>query len=135
LEKALSKPGSTWDVPLRGADTLTIPDKPATIRVSGYVNYPTSIMWEKGRSWSWYIARAGGYADSADAGKVWVRYADGSILSRDYGLEDPDPGSEIVVPKAPPPEKMKTAEKVAIFGSLASTLLTVVTVMILLKQN
>lgn len=135
LEKALAKPGSTWDVPLRGADTLTIPDKPATIRVSGYVNYPTSIMWEKGRSWNWYIARAGGYADSADAGKVWVRYADGSILSRDYGLEDPDPGSEIVVPKAPPPEKMKTAEKVAIFGSLASTLLTVVTVMILLKQN
>ncbi len=135
LEKALAKPGSTWDVPLRGADTLTIPDQPATIRVAGYVNYPTSIMWEKGRSWSWYIARAGGYADSADAAKVWVRYADGSILSRDYGLADPDPGSEIVVPKAPPPEKMKTAEKVAVFGSLASTLLTVVTVMILLKQN
>jgi protein involved in polysaccharide export with SLBB domain len=135
LEKALAKPGSTWDVPLRGADTLTIPDQPATIRVAGYVNYPTSIMWEKGRSWSWYIARAGGYADSADAAKVWVRYADGSILSRDYGLADPDPGSEIVVPKAPPPEKMKTAEKVAVFGSLASTLLTVVTVMILLRQN
>lgn len=135
LAKALSKPGSNWDVPLRGGDTLTIPDQPATVRVSGYVNYPTSIMYEKGRSWKWYIARAGGTADSADADKIWVRYADGSILSRDYGLQDPDPGSEIVVPKAPPPEKMKTGEKVQIFGSLASTMLTIVTVVVLLKSN
>lgn len=135
LAKALSEPGSHWDVLLRGGDTLSIPDQPATVRVSGFVNYPTSIMYEKGRSWKWYVARAGGYADSADADKIWVRYADGSILSRDYGLEDPDPGSEIVVPKAPPPEKMKTGEKVQIFGSLASTMLTIVTVIVLLKTN
>lgn len=135
LEKVIEKPGSRWDVALRGGDTLTIPDKPATIRVSGYVNYPTSIMYEEGRSWRWYVARAGGYADSADEDKVWIRYADGSILSRDYGLADPDPGSEIVVPKAPPPEVMKTGEKVQIFGSIASTMLTIVTVIILLKTN
>lgn len=135
LTKALSKPGSRWDVPLRGGDTLIVPDKPATVRVSGYVNYPTSIMYEEGRSWKWYVARAGGYADSADEDKVWIRYADGSILSRDYGLKNPDPGSEIVIPQAPPPETMKTGEKVQIFGSLASTMLTIVTVIVLLKTN
>lgn len=135
VAKALQNPDERWDVPLRGGDTLTIPDRPATVRVSGYVNYPTSIMYEKGRSWKWYLARAGGYADSADPKKVWVRYADGSILSRDYGLENPDPGSELVVPKAPPPEKMRTAEKVQIFGSIASTLLTIATLVLLLKNS
>lgn len=135
LSKAMEKPGSAWDVPLRGNDTLTIPDKPATVRVSGYANYPTSIMYEEGRSWKWYVARAGGYADSADEDKVWIRYADGSILSKDYGLVDPDPGSEIVIPKAPPPETMRTAEKVQMYGSIAGTLLTLVTVIILIKSN
>jgi protein involved in polysaccharide export with SLBB domain len=135
LPQALSKPGSKFDIAMRGDDTLRIPDRPATVRVSGWVNYPTAVMYEKGRSWKWYVAQAGGFSDSANTKGVWVRYADGSILSRDYGLDDPDAGAEIVVPKAPPKRELTATEQVQIWSGIVGIAMTVATLVVLVTKN
>lgn len=134
--RALSDPGGNDDLVLRGGDTLLIPSRPATVTVSGRVNDPSNIPWRQGKSWKWYVSMAGGMTDSADGDRLYLRLADGSIQTRDYGIDSlPNPGSEIVVPFRKPPEPLKYTDIIGALGATASLILSAVTIFLLVSKD
>ena len=131
LEKALDQPDSQFDVILAAGDEIRVPEMLHTVKVIGEVGFPTSIVYQKGKSLGYYVDRAGGYADGADKWKTRVVYPNGlsrpiKKIWRDPGVM---PGSTIVVPVKPPPEgvgKLETLKEIAaIFASVATIYLVI----------
>lgn len=136
FNKALKDKGGYDDLPLRGGDVIVIPMRPATVTVKGRVNSPRNIVWREGKSWKWYIQQAGGYSDSADEDRVYVRYADGSVQTRDGGISDkPNPGSEVIVPFRKPPEPTTFGEILTGVNAIMATVLTGLGIFVLINQN
>lgn len=106
LPGVLRAPGTGEDVILQPGDSVHVPEYIPIVRVMGAVNSPTSVRYERGKGFGYYIANAGGYASDADKGRASVRYADGSARVRSRFLmftshPEPGPGSTIVVPTRP----------------------------------
>ncbi|HXV87334.1 MAG TPA: SLBB domain-containing protein, partial [Gemmatimonadales bacterium] len=106
LTAALTSPGQAEDLVLQPGDSLFVPEHNPTVRVTGAVNSPVSVRYVEGRGLDYYIGNAGGYASSADKGRVSVRYADGSARVRTRFLmfssyPPPGPGSTVFVPAKP----------------------------------
>ncbi|MCP4184862.1 MAG: hypothetical protein GY761_16340, partial [Hyphomicrobiales bacterium] len=126
LEKALDKPDSEHDIILAAGDEIIIPSTPHTVKVAGAVSFPTSIVWEKGKTLGDYVSRAGGYTDGADKWKTHVVYPNGMSKQIKHRWFDPSvmPGSVIVVPTQKPDSgdsKISTLKEIAsIFASIAT---------------
>ncbi len=58
LKDAIDKPGSSADIYLRNGDILEIPNSSQTVRVSGTVQTPTSMIWVDGSTSSTLAASA-----------------------------------------------------------------------------
>lgn len=134
LEKAMKNPGSLDDVRLREGDELVVPQFSNTVKISGEVMYPISINYEKGKPLSYYIKRAGGYADRAHKSHVYTIYMNGSVeqLGR-RSSKSIQPGCEIVVPTKPQRNKMTPQEMMTIGTSTASIATMIATLVNILK--
>ena len=134
LEKAMQNPGSLDDVRLREGDELVVPQFSNTVKISGEVMYQISINYEKGKSLSYYIKRAGGYADRAHKSRVYTIYMNGSVeqLGR-RSSRSIQPGCEIVVPTKPQRNKMTPQEMMTIGTSTASIATMIATLVNILK--
>ena len=134
LEKAMQNRGSLDDVRLREGDELVVPQFSNTVKISGEVMYPISINYEKGKSLSYYIKRAGGYADRAHKSRVYTIYMNGSVeqLGR-RSSRSIQPGCEIVVPTKPQRNKMTPQEMMTIGTSTASIATMIATLVNILK--
>jgi len=136
FKKALADKGGYDDLPLRGEDIIVIPIRPATVTVKGRVNSPRNIVWREGKTWKWYIQQAGGYSDSADEDRVYVRFADGSVETRDNGISSaPNPGSEVIVPFRKPPEPTTVGNVLTGLNTIMATIMTGLGIFILIQQN
>lgn len=136
FNKALADKGSYDDLPLRGGDVIVIPMRPATVSVKGRVNSPRNIVWREGKSWKWYIQQAGGYSDSADEDRVYVRFADGSVETRDNGISDkPNPGAEVIVPFRKPPEPTTVGNVLTGLNTIMATIMTGLGIFILIQNQ
>ncbi|MBQ5740445.1 MAG: SLBB domain-containing protein [Bacteroidaceae bacterium] len=98
LDKAISNPGSVYDVVLREGDELILPVYPSTVRVDGSVLSPNEITYEPGKSVSYYIEQAGGYSDNAKKRKKYMIAMNGHIYKAS-GRTKVEPGAEIIVPQ------------------------------------
>ncbi|MBQ2457396.1 MAG: SLBB domain-containing protein [Bacteroidaceae bacterium] len=98
LDKAISNPGSVYDVVLREGDELTLPVYPSTVRVDGSVLSPNEVTYEPGKSVSYYIEQAGGYSDNAKKRKKYMIAMNGHIYKAN-GRTKVEPGAEIIVPQ------------------------------------
>ncbi len=99
LEKAISNPGSDFDLVLREGDVLFIPEYINTVKISGAVMYPNTVLYKRGESLRYYINQAGGYGNLAKKKKAYVVYMNGTVSrlkSRDKKAIEP--GCEIIVP-------------------------------------
>lgn len=74
--------GGKHDIRLESGDTLSIPAIPSVVTVMGEVYNPTSIVYESGKTVSYYLEKAGGPASGADTESIFVIKADGSVISR-----------------------------------------------------
>ena len=101
LRRALEDQRSNDNVILFDGDSLFVPEEPKTVTVRGEVGYPTSLVFEKGRSVGDYVARAGGPTQKADRGQTRVIYTTGAAARVKKYWIDPEvlPGSTIVVPR------------------------------------
>lgn len=131
LGKALEKPGSEQDVILEDGDDVRIPPVPYTVKVTGAVGFPTSIVYERGKSLGDYVARAGGYSQQADKWKTHVVYPNGMSKQIRKIWRDPEvmPGSTIVVPVKEPetgPGKLGTLKEIASILASAATIYLVI---------
>ncbi len=133
FRKALEEPGSTNDLALHPGDSIFVPARPATVSVKGWVNSPANVLWREGKSWRWYIQQAGGFADSSDPARVYVRYADGTIQTRDNGIADsPTPGSEVIVPFKVPPKPTTITDILSSVNLILGTVIAGLTIYVLI---
>lgn len=134
LDKALENPGGVEDVVLREGDRLVVPQYSSTVKISGDVMYPISMNYQKGKSLSYYIKRAGGYGDNARKNRVYAIYMNGAV--KQIGgrtTKDIEPGCEIVVPSKKQKRQVTTAEVMSMGTSAASIATMIITVANILK--
>ena len=97
LDKALSNPGSDYDVVLREGDRLVVPEYVSTVKINGDVMYPNTTVYLKDKRVKYYIAQAGGYGARAKRNKAYIVYLNGRV-ARVKGRAKVEPGCEIIVP-------------------------------------
>ena len=126
LDEALANPGSTQDVELRDGDRLEIPTFNHTVRISGTVNAPNTVAFEKGKGYKYYVEQAGGFGYRARKRHSYIVYQNGTIAKVTKG--EIEPGCEIVVPVKPEKKNnaaaqwISVASGIATLGSVAATI-------------
>lgn len=119
LEKALENPGSEYDVVLREGDRIIVPEYNGTVKISGNVMYPNTVVYSPGKNYKYYINQAGGYGNRAKKSKTWVIYQNGTMAQVGHGAKI-EPGCEIVVPTKPKADPAKTSQWISIAQSVFS---------------
>jgi protein involved in polysaccharide export with SLBB domain len=134
LSEVLRNPSSTNNLLLMENDRLVIPRMLETIKLTGGVQNPIAIAYQKGNSLQDYLDGAGGFTEYADKKNVYVKAPNGISTKRRRFLFfkiNPEvlPGSEIVVPEFPTNMKkgLTTAEAVGLSSALVSVALTLTT--------
>lgn len=121
LDKALSNPGSDYDIVLREGDSLYIPEYVSTVRIMGEVQYPNTVTYIEGKSLSYYIDQAGGYGKRAKKRSAYVIRMNGTVsrLHRrsKKGIE---PGCQIIIPSKKERNRMSLTEIMSFATSAAS---------------
>ena len=89
---------------LEPGDVIYLPQRPSTISVLGQVLQPGSYPYRAGESIADYIARAGGFARTADESQAYLVLPDGSARRWErswfhFDATSLAPGSAIVVPR------------------------------------
>ena len=130
LDKALENPGSEYDVVLREGDNLIVPEYNGTVKISGNVMYPNTVVYHAGKNYKYYINQAGGYGNHAKKNKTWVIYQNGTMAQVGHGAKI-EPGCEIVVPTKPKSDPARAQQWVSIAQSVFSMAAMVT---ILIKQ-
>lgn len=94
------------DIEVRSGDTLTIPNRPGYVMVTGQVYDAMAVSYRPERSAKWYLSQSGGATALANKKGIFVVRADGSIISGKTSLLTGDslnaplqPGDTIVVPE------------------------------------
>lgn len=138
LKKALRDRRSDDNVILQPGDSLIIPEFQASVKVTGAVNSPGSVLWRPGKRMSYYIGAAGGLARNGDGDRSSVRQANGEVQSHHHGflgLGGGDPvataGAVILVPTKP--EEI-FHDRTALLAALASMIASTATIVIALKR-
>lgn len=119
LDKALSNPGSDYDVVLREGDRLVVPEYVSTVKINGDVMYPNTTVYLKDKRVKYYIAQAGGYGARAKRNKAYIVYMNGRV-ARVKGRAKVEPGCEIIVPSKRDRKRMGIAEILGLTTSAAS---------------
>jgi len=136
LPKALGDRGSRDNVILQPGDSIRIPEYQPSVRVTGAVNSPGSVLYRRGAKLDYYLSAAGGFMRSAEKKQVSVRFANGEVRTRRGGLfsssPTPGPGSEILVPFKDP--NAPHTDTVALFGAIAQILASTVAIIVIAKK-
>ena len=130
LDKALENPGSEYDVTLREGDRIIVPEYNGTVKISGNVMYPNAVAYHPGKSYRWYVDKAGGFGNYAKKSKTWVIYQNGTMAQVGHGTKI-EPGCEIVVPTKEKADPAKAQQWISIAQSVFSMAAMVT---ILIKQ-
>jgi len=69
-------------LPLEDGDRLYAPPRPSTVHVIGSVFNPNTFLHERGLTVGAYLAKAGGLTRNADAKRLFVIRADGTVVAR-----------------------------------------------------
>ncbi|MBR5531723.1 MAG: SLBB domain-containing protein [Bacteroidales bacterium] len=124
LEAAIKKPGTSVDLVLREGDILDIPEMNNTVRISGAVLYPNTVVFEDGQKVSHYVEQAGGYAPKSKKNKTYVLYMNGQVAKAKKSSKNViEPGCEIIVPNRSPKVNL---QNIMAFATSAASLATMV---------
>lgn len=100
LEQALANPGSDADLVLREGDQLIIPEYLNTVKISGNVMFPNTVVYNPDMTVKDYVQMAGGYGFRSKKNKSYVIYLNGTIQKASQNSKNViEPGCEIVVPE------------------------------------
>ncbi len=125
LEEILSKPGNKKDLFLQDGDIINVPIQLQTVKVSGEILSPNTVIYSKNKTFKSYISNAGGFSIDALKRRSYIIYANGSVRStKKFFLFNNYPivktGSEIFVPKNLDKRKLTAGEIVGITSGIAS---------------
>lgn len=127
LVMAVEHPGSSYDLVLKPGDKLFVPELQSTVKISGDVMFPNTVVYEPGKKIKYYINQAGGYGERAKKRSAFVVYLNGSVakVGRNTVIE---PGCHIIVPSKAPSNGDAWGKIIAYatsFGSLATMAATI----------
>lgn len=121
LEKALSKPHSDYDLVLREGDVLYIPEYVNTVKISGAVMYPNTVIYQRDKKLKHYINQAGGFGHLAKKKRVYVVYMNGTVARlKARSAKTIEPGCEIIVPSKSEKKRMALAEILGVSSTTAT---------------
>ncbi|MEJ5961284.1 SLBB domain-containing protein [Pedobacter immunditicola] len=125
LEHILKKPISREDLILEDGDVIRIPRQLQTVRITGEVLQPNSIVYNRGKSFKNYINGAGGFNYNAYKKGAYIVYSNGSVeAARKFlffnNYPEVKPGAEIFVPKRAQREKMSIQSWIGVGTAAAS---------------
>lgn len=125
LDRILKKPGSRYDLFVEEGDVIRVPKQLQTVKVTGEVLSPNSIVYIPGKSFKQYINGAGGFTYNAFKKGAHIKYANGSVESARKFLffnnyPRVKPGAEILVPKKADREKLGIQGIIGISTAVAS---------------
>jgi protein involved in polysaccharide export with SLBB domain len=107
LKQILKNPKSKKDLILLDGDVLSIPRELQTVKVSGEVYSPKTVVFSGGQSLSEYVMYSGGYTEEALRQGAYVVYSNGDskgtkkfLFFKNY--PNIEPGAEIFIPKRKP---------------------------------
>jgi protein involved in polysaccharide export with SLBB domain len=125
LEQILKKPISREDLIIEDGDVIRIPRQLQTVRITGEVLQPNSIVYNRGRSFKNYINGAGGFSYNAYKKGAYIVYSNGSVeAARKFlffnNYPEVKPGAEIFVPKRAEREKLTIQSWIGIGTAAAS---------------
>ena len=137
MKQLFEKNDASADITLRDGDVISIPAKPTTVYVWGYVGAVGYIPYREGASAEYYISAAGGYAEGA------VRKSMRVIKARTRRWAKPEettvePGDEIYVPKEklyPDDYALRvTSTNIAIVATIVAAIVGIINVYIYSKR-
>lgn len=131
LERILQKPLSRQDLILEEGDIVRVPKQLQTVKVTGEVLNPNSIVYIPGKSFKQYVNGAGGFTSSALKNRAYIKYANGSAEAAKKFLffnnyPKVKPGAEIMVPVKAEREKITAQGWVGIGTGIASLAVLIV---------
>lgn len=126
LEKAMSNPGSSYDIVLMENDSVYIPQLNNTVKISGEVLFPNTVAYTVGKKASYYINQAGGVRKTGKKSQAYVLYPNGQVSKASKGKILP--GCEVVIPTKP--EKNFDSQRSAMYISATSAAATIAAVVI-----
>lgn len=134
LVRILKKPLSRNDLIVEDGDVIRVPKELQTVRVTGEVLKPNSIVYIKGRSFKGYVDGAGGFSYNAYKKGAYIVYSNGSVAAAKKFLffnnyPQVKPGAEIFVPKRAEREKIGIQGIVGISTAIASLAAILITVL------
>jgi polysaccharide biosynthesis/export protein len=127
FKNALNDESSTDNILLLKADSIYIPRKSETVKITGSVFNQATVTYKNGQSLRKYISQAGGFTENAYKNRVYITYPNGSsaetksfLFFRSYPKVVV--GSTVFVPQRDPEstQKMSPVEKASIITSFAS---------------
>lgn len=120
LNEALAKPGSDYDIILKEGDKLEVPEYNGTVRISGAVMYPNTVVYKNKVKLKHYISQSGGYAQRAKKSRAFIIYMNGTVAIAKGGGAKIEPGCEIIVPMKQLRKGMGLAEIMSLASSTTS---------------
>jgi protein involved in polysaccharide export with SLBB domain len=134
LTNILKKPRSRYDLLLEDGDIINVPKQLQTVKVSGEVLRPISVVYNRNRGMKDYINGAGGFTYNANKSGAYIQYANGSVDANHKFLffnnyPRVKPGAEVFVPKRAPREKLGLQGILGISTALASLAAILITVL------
>ena len=119
LQKAIDNPGSTYDFVLQQGDQVFVPELQSTVKISGDVMFPNSVIYVPGKNLKYYVEQAGGYGERAKKNKAFVVYMNGSVAKAKKNTPI-EPGCHIVIPSKQEGKPFDWAKVLSIATSLGS---------------
>jgi protein involved in polysaccharide export with SLBB domain len=125
LERILKKPLSRVDLIVEDGDVIRVPRQLQTVKVTGEVLNPNSIVYSSNKGFKDYVNGAGGFTASALKGGAYIKYANGSVEAAKKFIffnnyPKVKPGAEILVPKRAERERLTAQSWIGIGTGLAS---------------
>ena len=127
LGTILKNPESQFNYLLSEGDEIIIPETTQEVGISGEIQNPIGLAYEKGKGLKYYIDRSGGFTEKARKGKVFVIYSNGTTQVTHNFLWHRfpviEPGSQIIIPKKPSRQNLDNSSKWLGIASAFSTLM------------
>jgi len=135
LPRIIRHPKAGYDLILQDGDVINVPKELQTVKISGEVLSPASVMYSGSKSFKKYIRESGGFSPKALKKRSYIIYANGGVASTRKFLmfnyfPSVKPGAEIFVPmKEDRKSQLSTSEIVAITTGLATIATLIFTIL------
>ena len=123
LPQILKTPGTKDDLFLEEGDMLFIPKELQTVKVSGEVLSPVTVVYSNNKTFISYVRSSGGFTEKARRKRSYIKYANGSVKSARKvfffnSYPSVRPGSEIIVPEGAAKRPVSVTEIIGVTSSL-----------------